>query len=306
MLQQFDQKNNTIKIWVGNELLSREDAKISVFDSVVQGGDAVWEGLRVYEKGIFLLDRHLNRLMDSAKAMAFADIPSKGFILNALYETLETNDMLRSGVHIRMTLTRGEKITSGMDPRLNQSGPTLIILPEWKSPVYDNRNGIRVITSSIRRNSPAFVDSKIHHNNLINNILAKIQSNVAGVDAALMLDQNGFAAELNGTNIFAVKNGILLTPFADACLHGITREFIIQLARELSIPFSEKNLSLTEVYTSDELFATGTMGELTRIVEVDGRATSRKSLIIFNRLLTAFNQSKDKYCVSFESIKKGG
>ncbi len=303
MLQRFDPRNNDIKVWIGDKLVSRAEAKISVFDSAVQGGDAVWEGLRVYDAGVFLLDRHLDRLLDSAKAMAFADIPQKNAIKKALYLTLAENQMLGAGVHIRLTLTRGRKITSGMDPRLNQEGPTLIILPEWKSPVYDNKYGIKVITSSIRRNSPEFVDSKIHHNNLINNILAKIQANVAGKDAALMLDQNGFAAEFNGTNIFIVKNGKLLTPFADACLHGITRGFVIQLANELSISCSEKNLSLTEIYTADEIFATGTMGELTPIVEVDGRDTSAEKYKVLSQIEEAFKKSINKFCVSFKSLK---
>ena len=210
MLQKFDPRNKDLKVWVGDQLYSREDAKVSVFDSVVQGGDAVWEGLRVYPEGIFLLDRHLNRLYESAKALAFVDIPTEESIKSALAQTLEANNMTRDA-HIRLTLTRGTKITSGMDPRLNQSGSCLIILPEWKPPVYDNNHGIKVITSTIRRNNPSFLDSKIHHNNLLNNIQAKIQANVAGVDAALMLDYFGFAAELNGTNIFMVKNGVVLS-----------------------------------------------------------------------------------------------
>jgi branched-chain amino acid aminotransferase len=174
-------------------------------------------------------------------------------------------------VHIRLTLTRGEKITSGMDPRLNTLGCCLIVLAEWKPLVYDNEKGIRVITSSVRRNGPQFLDSKIHHNNLLNNILAKIQANVAGVDAAIMLDANGFVAELNDTNLFMVKDGVVLTPPPDACLAGITRGLVIELCRQAEIPVVERNLSLTEFYNADEVFATGTMGELTPVREIDGR-----------------------------------
>ena len=198
-------------VWIGDGLVHREEARISVFDSVVQGGDAVWEGIRVYEEGVFVLDRHIDRLLASAHAMAFEAIPDRSQVVRAIMATLQANGMTKD-THIRLTLTRGSKITSGMDPRLNQSGPTLIVLAEWKPPVYDNASGISVITSSVVRNSPRHLDSKIHHNNLINNILAKIQANVAGADAALMLDASGFAAELNGTNIFCVKNGILYTP----------------------------------------------------------------------------------------------
>ncbi len=297
MLQTFDERNKDIKVYVKNQIVSRADAKVSVFDSVVQGGDAVWEGLRLYPQGIYLLDRHLSRLQDSAHAMAFTDIPSNQDIIKALKDTLIANQM-NDGVHIRLTLTRGEKITSGMDPRLNQSGTCLIILPEYKAPVYDNDHGITVVTSSIRRNSPIFLDSKIHHNNLINNILAKIQSNVAGADAALMLDKDGFAAELNGTNIFMVKGDALLTPFADACLHGITRGMVMQLAIEEGVFATEKNLSLTELYTADQVFCSGTMGELTPITMIDGRKIVNKSgTDIFEKLNKAFNLSVPNYCV---------
>lgn len=274
MLQAFNPKNENIKIYIKDQLYDRKDAKVSVFDSVVQGGDAVWEGLRVYRGGIFCLDRHLDRLITSAKTLAFADIPSVEFIKEAIFQTLQANNMT-DNVHIRLTLTRGEKITSGMDPRLNQFGSCLIVLAEWKPLVYDNSNGIRVITAHIQRNSPRHLDSKIHHNNLLNNILAKIQANVAGVDAALMLDAYGFVAELNGTNLFMVKNGILYTPHADACLHGITRGLVIEIARENNIEVVERNLSLTEFYGADEVFCTGTMGELTPLVAIDGRLINR-------------------------------
>lgn len=276
MLQELNPKNKNIQVYVKDGLYPREAAKVSVFDSSVQGGDAVWEGLRVYKGGIFCLDRHLDRLYTSAKTLAFTDIPSKATIKKAIFETLEANGMTDE-VHIRLTLTRGEKITSGMDPRLNQYGACLIVLAEWKPLVYDNTNGIKIITAHIQRNSPRHLDSKIHHANLLNNILAKIQANIAGADAALMLDANGFVAELNGTNIFMVKDGTLYTPHADACLHGITRGLIIELAKEGGIPMVEKNLSLTEFYGADEVFCSGTMGELTPIVAIDGRVIENQS-----------------------------
>jgi len=276
MLQKYNPKNASIKVHVGGKLVNRDEAKVSVFDSSVQGGDAVWEGLRVYEQGIFCLERHLTRLHDSAKALFFDDIPSKESIRKAIFSTLETNGM-RNDTHIRLTLTRGEKVTSGMDPRLNTNGSCLIVLAEWKPLVFDNEKGIRVITSSQRRNAPQFLDSKIHHNNLLNNILAKIQANFSGVDGAMMLDQHGFVAELNDTNVFMIRNGEVFTPFADACLHGITRGLVIELCNDAGIKCWERNLSLTEFYTADEVFATGTMGELTPVTEIDGRVIQNKS-----------------------------
>lgn len=296
MLQKFNPKNENILVHIGGQLLPREEAKVSVFDSVVQGGDAVWEGLRVYNNGIFCLDRHIRRMQDSAKALAFDHIPDNETIKKAVFDTLKANGM-QDEVHIRLTLTRGEKVTSGMDPRLNQQGSCLIVLAEWKPLVYDNAAGIRVISSSIRRNAPHFLDSKIHHNNLLNNILAKIQANVAGVDAAIMLDNYGFVAELNDTNLFMVRDSHLYTPHADACLPGITRGLVIDVARSIGIDVREKNLSLTEFYAADEVFATGTMGELTPVVEIDGRKIENLARMEQTpKIREAFHQLIPQYC----------
>lgn len=274
MQQQYNTKNDNILVWVKDKLYPRNEAKVSVFDSSVQGGDAVWEGLRVYNGKVFCLAEHLERLQASAHAMMFADVPDNDFIATAIYATLKANGM-SDGAHIRLTLTRGEKITSGMDPRLNQSGCTLIVLAEWKAPVY--QNAVTLITSSIRRNGPANIDSKIHHNNLINNILAKIEANNAGADDALMLDNNGFVAETNACNVFMIKNGMLFTPNADACLPGITRKTVITLCQQNNIPIHLKNISLTEMYNADQVFTTGTMGELTAVKMIDGRAIINRS-----------------------------
>lgn len=295
MLQKFNPKNSNIKIHVGGKLLPREEAKVSVFDSVVQGGDAVWEGLRVYNGSIFCLEQHLERLEASARALAFEHIPEREVIRKAIFETLAVNGMYDE-THIRLTLTRGEKVTSGMDPRLNTKGSCLIVLAEWKPIVYDNTAGIRVITSSQRRNNPQFLDSKIHHNNLLNNILAKIQANIAGMDAALMLDHVGFVSELNDANLFMIKEGNLYTPLPDACLHGITRGLVIDICRDLSIPVTEKNLSLTEFYNADVVFATGTMGELTPVKEIDGRKIiNRSSHNTLEHIISRFHELIPQY-----------
>ena len=268
-MQTPDPRNKNIFVFIDNQLVHRDDAKISVFDSAVQGGDAVWEGLRVYKGRIAALDDHLQRLQNSAKTLAFEKIPSNQDIKNAIFKTLEKNNMWDES-HIRLTLTRGKKTTSGMNPKLNQFGCTLIVLAEWKPPIYDNI-GISVITSSIRRNTPQCLDSKIHHNNLLNNILAMIEANVAGVDSAVMLDVHGLISETNDTNIFLVKGGSLITPFADSCLPGLTRAMILEIAVTEAISAEEKNLSITDLYTADEAFTTGTMGELTPILKADGR-----------------------------------
>jgi branched-chain amino acid aminotransferase len=268
--QRFDERNRDLIVSVGGRLTHRDEAAVSPFDSVVQGGDAVWEGLRLYAGRIFRLDEHLARLRRSARALAFAAIPPDEDIVAEIRRTLAANQMT-DNVHIRLTLTRGVKVTSGMDPRLNQSGPTLIVLPEHKPPVYDT-SGISLVTASMRRPSPDTLDPKIHHNNLLNSILAKIEANVAGADDAVMLDRRGFVAETNATHIFAVTGGQLLTPTAAACPEGITRQAVLDLAAEDGIPVAVGDYSLAQFYAADEVFVTGTMGGIVPVLALDGRA----------------------------------
>ena len=269
MLQQFNEANRNLIVNINGKLTHRDEAGVSPFDSVVQGGDAVWEGLRLYNGRIFRLTEHLDRLRSSALALAFAKIPTHDEITTEIRRTLAANNM-RDNVHIRLTLTRGVKYTSGMDPRINIYGPTLIVLAEHKRPVYDKK-GITLVTSSVRRFPPDCLDPKIHHNNLIQSILAKIEANVADADDALMLDQRGFIAETNATHVFLVSRGVVLTPRLVACPEGITRAVVIELCRRHDIPCEERDLSLTEAYRADEMFCTGTMGELAPVVKVDGR-----------------------------------
>jgi branched-chain amino acid aminotransferase len=269
MLQKFDERNRNLIVNINSRLVHRDEAGVSPFDSVVQGGDGVWEGLRVYNCRIFRLDEHLARLEHSARALAFAEIPTREKIIDEIKRTLAANQM-RDGVHIRLTLTRGVKVTSGMDPRLNQAGPTLIVLAEFKPPVYD-KGGIRLVTTAYRRPGPDVLDPKIHHNNLINSILAKIQANAASVDDALMLDGRGFVAETNATHVFMAEGGVLVTPTTAACPEGITRSVVLELCQANAIPCVERDVSLAEFYRADEAFCTGTMGELAPITEIDGR-----------------------------------
>jgi len=278
MIQEFDKRNENIKVWIDGNLYHRDEAKISVFDSLCQGGDSVWEGLRIYNGKVFCIDEHLNRLLESAKSMAFEKTPELAYIKDAIFTTLKANKMFDE-THIRLTLTRGEKITSGMNPRLNQKGCTLIILAEWKPSIYSGKK-LKLVTANIRRNSPLCLDSKIHHNNLINNILAKIEANNANVDDAIMLDLYGFVAETNATNIFMIKNGSVYTPLADACLPGITRGLIIKICSENKIPVHEKNISVTELYNADQVFTTGTMGELAQVIEIDKRKIKNQGGIL--------------------------
>jgi branched-chain amino acid aminotransferase len=276
MLQKFDERNRNLIVNVNGELLHRDKAGISPFDSAVQGGDAVWEGLRLYNGRIFKLHEHLDRLERSARALSFEEIPRREKIIDEVRRTLAANKM-QDGAHIRLTLTRGVKITSGMDPRLNQSGPTLIVLAEHKPPVYA-KTGLSLITSKIRRPPRDVLDARIHHANLLNSILAKIEANNAGADDALMLDTRGFVAETNATHVFIVRHSDDSRPSSDlatarvvACPDGITRATVIEICAVEKIRCVETDLSLADVYGAREMFCTGTMGELAGVLRVDNR-----------------------------------
>jgi branched-chain amino acid aminotransferase len=285
MLQQFDERNRALIVNVGGRLVHRDQAGVSPFDSVVQGGDAVWEGLRLTNGRIFALGEHLARLRRSAHALAFALIPTDEEITAEIRRTLAANAM-RDGVHIRLTLTRGTKITSGMDPRLNTSGPTLIVLAEFKDPVYD-LGGIRLITASVRRTAPDSLDPKIHHNNLLTSILAKVEANVAGADDAVMLDHRGFIAETNATHLFWVSDGTLLTPTTASCPEGITRATVLRLAASAGLAAQEGDYTLPQLYNAAEAFVTGTMGGLAPVVAVDGRTIGDGAIGLVTKDLTA-------------------
>ena len=269
MLQQFNEKNRDLIVNINGRLVHRDEAGISPFDSAVQGGDAVWEGLRLYNGRIFKLHEHLDRLERSARALSIVDLPPREKIIDEIKRTLAANKM-RDGVHIRLTLTRGVKITSGMDPRLNQSGPTLIVLAEHKAPVYA-KTGLTLITSKFRRPPPEILDPRIHHANLLNSILAKIEANNAGADDALMLDIHGLIAETNATHVFIVRNGEVTTSRVIACPEGITRATVLEICAAEKIPSAEAYLKLDDAYSADEIFCTGTMGELAGVTSLDNR-----------------------------------
>jgi branched-chain amino acid aminotransferase len=289
MLQTYNEKNRDLLVNINGVLVHRDQAGISPFDSSVQGGDAVWEGLRLYQGRIFRLAQHLERLRHSALALAFADIPSAAQITTEIRKTLQANGM-KDGVHIRLTLTRGVKVTSGMDPRLNQSGPTLIVLAEHKPPVYAT-TGLTLITSSVRRFPPDCLDPKIHHCNLIQSIMAKLEANAAGADDALMLDTRGFVAETNATHLFFIEGGVVRTSRTVACPEGITRQAVLELCEEHGIPCEVRDVSPAEVYRADECFCSGTMGELAPVTTIDGRRIgSGEAGPVTERLMALFRE----------------
>ncbi len=252
----------------------REDARVSVFDASFQSGHSVWEGMRVYNGVVFRLDEHLKRLQESATAVTIP-VPSSEDVRRQIYEVLAAN-ALTADCHIRMILSRGERWTSGMDPR-NAIGPsTLVIIPE-KKPVAVEPEPQRLVTASIRRPGPALQDPSIHHSNQLNSILARLEAIRQGADAALMLDTGGFIAEADSANIFCVIDDELVTPAIGFFLRGITRRCILSLARAKGYSVVERNITLAEAYSADEVFITGTVCEIVPVAEIDGRLISGNS-----------------------------
>lgn len=259
-----------LKIYFDGEILPAHEAKVSVFDAGFQSGDAVWEGMRVYDGTVLRLADHLTRLADSAKALRINLPNTREEITDAIYATLEANDFTHD-THIRLMCSRGTRTTSGMDPSNAPPVGTLVIIAEQKA-IADSPAPQRLRTSSIRRPFPQVVDPGIHHSNQLNSILARLEVwKDPNVDAALMLDTDGFVAEADTANIFCVVDGVVRTPFASSCLHGITRGTVLSEARKLGFEVSEERLSLFEFYRAEEVFVTGTVCELVPVIEIDGR-----------------------------------
>ena len=267
MLQTYDLRNKDLIVFINGELVHRDEAGVSPFDSSVQNGDACWEGLRLYRGKIFKLEEHLDRLFKSAEMLRYEGLPSREEIIEALRQTLAANEM-HDAVHVRLTLSRGIKYTSGLDPRINTRGCSLIILAEHKAPVYE-RSGLHLITAKQRRPFANVLDQRIHSSNQLTSILAKLEANDAGADDALMLDTDGNLAETNATHIFLVKDGAVLTSTTKACPTGITRDTVIKICAEKGTSISERDISEAEIREADEVFCTGTMGEIVAVSRID-------------------------------------
>jgi len=267
-----DPRNASILIDINGELFPRDKAVVSVFDSGFILGDGVWEGLRVHHGKIAFLDQHLERLYGGAKALDM-DMPvSPQQLSERLYHVLKQNDM-QDGVHIRLMVSRGVKATPYQDPRITISPPTIVIIPEYKIALPDTvTNGIKLFTVHVRRGYPDVQDPKLNSLSKLNCITACIQATKAGADEALMLDPHGFVATCNSTHFFIVKKGEVWTSSGDYCLDGITRGLVIRLCEQNDIPVYQKNFSLTDVYSADEAFVTGTFAGVAPVSTIDGRS----------------------------------
>lgn len=267
-----DERNDHILVSVNGELFPRNEAKVSVFDSGYLVGDGVWEGIRLHDGVLVFLDEHLARLYQGAKAIALDIGMTREELTARLYQVLEANRM-KSGVHVRLMITRGVKKTPSQDPRLVVGGPTIVIIAEYKqaNPAM-RQTGIRLFTSTVRRGSPDYLDPRLNCHSKLHEVIALTQALNAGADEALMLDIHGFVSTCNATNFFIVRSGEVWTSTGQYCMNGITRGKVIELCRKQGIPVYEKNFSLTDVYDADEAFVTGTFAGLIPVRDVDGRA----------------------------------
>lgn len=286
-----DPRNENILIYVNGELLPRNDAKISVFDSGYLVGDGIWEACRLHKGVLVFLDLHLERLWTASKTVGL-DLPfTKEELTDKIWKTLEANEM-EDGVHVRFMLTRGIKKTPSQDPRLTISGPNLVIIAEHKKASAESKKkGVSLFTSTIRRGSPDYLDPRLNCHSKLHEVQALIQALEAGADEALMLDINGFVSTCNATNFFMIKNGEVWTSTGQYCMNGITRHNVIRACDLHDIPCYQKNFSLFDVYGADEAFVTGTFGGLTPVTKVDGRIIgSGKAGTLTNNLQEKYEQ----------------
>lgn len=266
-----DPRNKDIKIWINGELLPREDAKISVFDSGYLVGDGVWEAFRYHAGKMLFLDKHLDRLWQSAKVIGMALPFTREALKTNIMQTLDANRM-KDHVHVRVMVTRGIKKTPSQDPRFSISGPNVVIVAEHKQASQENKNrGISLWTSTIRRGSPDYLDPRLNCHSKLHEVQALIQAIEAGADEALMLDVNGFVATCNSTNFFMVKGREVWTSTGQYCMNGITRGHVIELCERYGLVCRQKDFSLFDVYGADEAFVTGTFGGLTPVIKIDGK-----------------------------------
>ncbi|MEE8221533.1 MAG: aminotransferase class IV [Woeseiaceae bacterium] len=292
-----DERNDNILIYVNGDLVLRNEAKISVFDSGYLIGDGIWEALRLHEGVLVFLDEHLDRLWQAAAAVAMDLRMSREDLTAELWRTLDANKM-RDNVHVRFMLTRGIKKTPSQDPRLVVSGPNLVIIAEHKLASPESKeNGVTLFTSTVRRGSPDYLDPRLNCHSKLHEVLALLQAIEAGADEALMLDIHGFVATCNATNFFMVKGSEVWTSTGQYCMNGITRAKVIEVCKNVEIPCLQKNFSLFDVYGADEAFVTGTFGGLTPVTAVDGRTIGEGVFGPMTRRLEALYQDEIKAAV---------
>lgn len=267
-----DERNQDILIYVNGDIVPREDAKVSVYDSGFMLGDGMWEGMRLYDGKWAFFDEHMDRLFNSCKAVSLDIGMDKQGVLEALTNTAKANAMTND-VHCRLMVTRGKKVKPFQHPSLSRSGPTVVIIMEHSKPKASlHKAGIRLATVPQVRGLPMSQDAKFNSHSKLNCVIACLQAEQAGADEGLMLDPNGFVNTTNACNFFIVRRGEVWTSSGDYCMNGVTRQKVIDLCRDNDIPVFEKNYSLYEAYGADEAFLTGTFGAQTPVAEIDGKS----------------------------------
>lgn len=285
-----DPRNRDIKIYVNGDLLHRDDAKVSVYDSGFMLGDGMWEGMRLYDGKWAFFDEHMDRFFDSCKAVSLDVGMDRAGILDALSKTAKANDMI-TDVHVRLMLTRGIKVKPFQHPSLSRSGPTLVIIMEHSKPAQELQSrGIRLATVPQVRGLPMSQDAKYNSHSKLNCVIACLQAEQGGADEALMLDPHGFVNTTNACNFFIVRRGEVWTSTGDYCMNGVTRQKVIDLCRANDIPVFEKNFSLYEAYGAEEAFLTGTFGAQTPVSEIDGKPIGTGSREVTQKIRDLYKQ----------------
>lgn len=289
-----DERNLDIKIYINGDIVHRDEAKVSVYDSGFLLGDGMWEGMRLYDGKWAFFDDHMDRLYESCKAVSLDIGMTRSQMADALARLAHANDMT-SDVHCRLMVTRGVKVKPFQHPVLSQSGPTIVIIMEHSKPVEAlHKKGLRLATVPQVRGLPMSQDAKYNSHSKLNCVIACLQATQAGADEGLMLDPHGFVNTTNACNFFIVRKGEVWTSTGDYCMNGVTRQKIIDLCRENAIPVFERNYSLFDTYGADEAFLTGTFGAQTPVAEIDGKPIgdhsgagpmTRKLQVLYKQLL---------------------
>lgn len=288
-------------LYVNGDYVRKSEAVISVYDSGFQHGDGVYEGIRAYGRKVYMLDEHIKRLYESCKCLDICIEKTPEEIKEIVLELVRRNLIVGiQHIHMRLQVTRGFKVQTGMHPNLNITQSSIVICVDEKMPIF-NKEGVILITSTLKRYSPLYLDPKIHCCNQLNQIMAAIEALRQGADEAIMLDQNGFVAETNSTNLQMIKDGILILPTIDCQLPGITRRTIKQIAKALGMEVEERNVSVAEFYNADEVFICGTVGELAPVSMIDGKTIGTKVPgEITVKLSVEYKKQTEKYGVSID------
>lgn len=270
-----DPRNDSVEVYVNGSFFARDKAMVPVFDSGFALGDGVWEGMRLVKGQLLAVDEHMARMYEGANSIQLDIGMDRDALVGEIWKTLRHNNM-EDGVHIRLMISRGVKSTPNQDPRFITGSATIVIVAEYKKPnAALKARGLKLMTSTIRCSTPDVFDLRLNSHSRLNFIQALIQAINMGADEALMLDNRGFVASCNSTNFFIVRGEELWTSTGSTCFNGITRSKVIKLWRGAGKPVLEKDYTLAETYAADEAFVTGTLGGLTPVTSIDGRAVGK-------------------------------